>query len=435
MKPRFYHIQDETPASSKAILVGIELPHNGSVPMHLSLEELQGLAVTAHYKPVAEIRQKLSTVNPKTLMGSGKVEELQQAVRHHEPQVVIFDTELSPGQNRNLESILKCRVIDRSWLILEIFQEHARTREAKTQVELARLKYALPRLTRMWGHLSRQRGGIGLKDVGETQIQLDRRLIRDQITKLDRKLKQIDREKKTQRKTRQGMFRVSLVGYTNVGKSTLMNALTGADTLVENKLFATLDPTIRKIKKNFPYPVLLADTVGLIDKLPHDLVASFKSTLDEVREANLLLKVVDLSHPNHRKQLETVEKVLHEMDAWEIDSILVFNKIDRVTDPEILADVLDRCPQAVLISCKTGEGMDRLRKKIVHRYESRLTSYILELGYSQAELLPEIRRQFVVVKEDYREDTLLLSLRLPPGGREKLEKLLKSRPHPAGTTP
>ncbi len=424
MKAPFYQIKQETSQKRKAILVGVEMPHDGSVPMSITLDELEGLATTAHYQPVARLTQRLTAINPKTLLGSGKVEELEQAVRHHTPEVVIFDAELSPGQNRTLENLFKCRVIDRSWLILEIFNDHAKSREAKTQVELARLKYALPRLTRMWGHLSRQRGGIGLRDVGETQIQLDRRLIRNEITKLERKLKQIDKEKKTQRKSRTGIYRVALVGYTNVGKSTLMNRLTGSHTLVEDKLFATLDATIRKIKKNFPYPVLLADTVGLIDKLPHDLVASFKSTLDEVREADLLLKVVDFSHPNYRKQMETVEEVLNELGANEIDSLLVFNKIDQIPDPEILSDGHYDYPEAIFLSCKTGEGIEHLQQGIIRCYENKLIPYTLKLDYAEAPLIQKIRKQAIIVKEDYQDESILLSLRLPPGGKERLDKLL-----------
>ncbi len=302
MKPEFFEPHKAINHQPRAILVGAE---NGTpAPLGHALEELEGLATTAYYDPVAFLTQKLTTINPKTYIGSGKVEELAQAVKHHNAEIVIFDENLSPAQNRNLENALKCNVVDRSWIILEIFRDHARTREAKTQVELAQLKYTLPRLTRMWGHLSRQRGGIGMRDVGETQIQLDRRMIRDQISKLDKKLKQIHREKQTQRKSRSNAFQVALVGYTNVGKSTLMNCLTGADTLVEDKLFATLDATVRKVKKNFPYPILLADTVGLIDKLPHDLVASFKSTLDEVRNASLLVHVVDISHPQFLRRMK-----------------------------------------------------------------------------------------------------------------------------------
>ena len=412
--------------SPKTILVGIKLPGNPS-SSEILLDELKGLAVTAEYDPVAELTQRLNEINPKTFIGSGKVEELKHAVIHHSPEVVIFDEELSPRQNRELEKILKCRVIDRPWLILEIFSHHARTREAKTQVELARLKYALPRLTKMWGHLSRQRGGIGMKDVGETQIQLDQRMIRNEIHKLEKKLKQIDREKKTQRKSRQGTFKVALVGYTNVGKSSLMNKLTGANTLVENKLFATLDPTVRKIKKNFPYPVLLSDTVGLINKLPHDLVASFKSTLDEVRDADLLIHVVDISHPEYKNQLQTTDDLLIQMGMDEIEVILVFNKIDSIEDLENLEKAHENFPSAVSISCKKNEGIDVLRQKIIIQYEKRLSPYLMELEHSQAGIISQIRKFALIVKEDYKEDRICLSLRLPPGGKAKLKNILNSQ--------
>ena len=412
--------------SPKTILVGIKLPENPS-SSEILLDELKGLAVTAEYDPVAELTQRLNEINPKTFIGRGKVEELKHAVIHHSPEVVIFDEELSPRQNRELEKILKCRVIDRPWLILEIFSHHARTREAKTQVELARLKYALPRLTKMWGHLSRQRGGIGMKDVGETQIQLDQRMIRNEIHKLEKKLKQIDREKKTQRKSRQGTFKVALVGYTNVGKSSLMNKLTGANTLVENKLFATLDPTVRKIKKNFPYPVLLSDTVGLINKLPHDLVASFKSTLDEVRDADLLIHVVDISHPEYKNQLQTTDDLLIQMGMDEIEVILVFNKIDSIEDIEILEKAHENFPSAVSISCKKNEGIDVLRQKIIIQYEKRLSPYLMELEHSQAGIISQIRKFALIVKEDYKEDRICLSLRLPPGGKAKLKNILNSQ--------
>ena len=412
--------------SPKTILVGIKLPGNPS-SSEILLDELKGLAVTAEYDPVAELTQRLNEINPKTFIGRGKVEELKHAVIHHSPEVVIFDEELSPRQNRELEKILKCRVIDRPWLILEIFSHHARTREAKTQVELARLKYALPRLTKMWGHLSRQRGGIGMKDVGETQIQLDQRMIRNEIHKLEKKLNQIDREKKTQRKSRQGTFKVALVGYTNVGKSSLMNKLTGANTLVENKLFATLDPTVRKIKKNFPYPVLLSDTVGLINKLPHDLVASFKSTLDEVRDADLLIHVVDISHPEYKDQLQTTDDLLIQMGMDEIEVILVFNKIDSIEDIEILEKAHEKFPSAVSISCKKNEGIDVLRQKIIIQYEKRLSPYLMELEHSQAGIISQIRKFALIVKEDYKEDRICLSLRLPPGGKAKLKNILNSQ--------
>ena len=409
----------------KALLIGIEFFSNGSSPLDNNLKELNGLAETAHYNVILIVSQKLTRINPKLFIGKGKVEEVAQLIQQFSADIVIFDENLSPAQNRNLESIFKCRVIDRSWLILEIFGNHARTRESKAQVELASLKYALPRLTKMWGHLSRQRGGIGMKDVGETQIQLDRRLIRDRITKLDRKLKQIDLEKITQRKNRRDVYKVALVGYTNAGKSTLMNQLTGAETLVENKLFATLDSTIRKIKKNFPYPVVLSDTVGLIDKLPHDLIASFKSTLDEVRDANLLIRVVDMSDSNAKRQIQTTNNVINEIGVENTDSLLVFNKIDKVNDLEILESELQRHPKAIIISSKNGTGLDVLRNAIISSYENKLSSHQITIQYEQAKLIPQIRKYAVIVQTDYEDTFIRLDLRLPPGGKEKIKILLK----------
>ena len=414
----------------KALLVGVEVTGSGAPPKGHSLDELEGLARTAHYQPVGTFVQRLASINPKTFIGKGKVEELVTAVKHHEADAVIFDETLTPAQTRNLENILKCGIVDRPWIILEIFHDHARTREAKTQVELARLKYSLPRLTRMWTHLSRQRGGIGMRDVGETQIQLDRRIIRDNIAKLNQKLKRIHRERQTQRKARQGAYQVSLVGYTNVGKSTLMNCLTGTDTLVEDKLFATLDSTVRKVKKNFPYPILLADTVGLIDKLPHDLVASFKSTLDEIRNANLLLHVVDISHPSYRDQLRIAEELIREMGADEIPAVLVFNKIDRVAGDDTVGHMKRQYPEAVFVSCKQDLGMDDLRKAIVREYEANLLPYRVELKYPQNNLIQKIRQHALIIKEDYRKTSVTLDLRVWPQNKSKLLKVLDGHPKP-----
>jgi GTPase len=429
MKTKTPDYKNTRASKPKAILVGVSMP-GIHPPSGISLEELEGLATTAQYVPVATLTQRLTEINPKTFLGSGKVEEIKQAVKHHNPEAVIFDEELSPRQNRELENIFKCRVMDRPWVILEIFSNHAQTREAKTQVELARLKYELPRLTRMWGHLSRQRGGIGMKDVGETQIQLDRRMIRNQIHKLEKKLVQIDKEKKTQRKNRSGTYKVALVGYTNAGKSTLMNCLTGADTLVEDKLFATLDSTVRKIKKNFPYPVLLSDTVGLISKLPHDLVASFKSTLDEVRNADLLIHVVDLSHPEYTEQMHTANDLLEEMGVDDLDILTVFNKIDALPDIEILDQTLQKFSSSISISCKTGQGLESLRQQIVYHYEKKLAPYRLELNHSQAILVQQIRKFALVLKEDYNADGIVLSLRLSPKAKAKLEALLNQTLNP-----
>ena len=421
-----HSIPQKTKASAKlkALLVGVEITGSNSRPGGASLDELEGLARTAHYEPVGSVTQKLVTINPKTFIGKGKVDELVTAVKHHQADAVIFDETLTPAQTRNLENTLKCGVVDRPWIILEIFKDHACTREAKTQVELARLQYALPRLTRMWTHLSRQRGGIGLRDVGETQIQLDRRIIRDQIAKLNQKLKRIHRERQTQRKARRNAYQVSLVGYTNVGKSTLMNQLTGTDTLVEDKLFATLDSTVRKVKKNFPYPILLADTVGLIDKLPHDLVASFKSTLDEIRNANLLLHVVDISHPDYREQLRIAEELIRELGADDLPVILVFNKIDQIRDTDTLDTARRLYPQAVFVSCLKGLGMDDLRAAIVKQYEANLLPYRVELPYPQNDLIQKIRQHALILNEDYRKSSVLLELRVWPEHKTKLMKIL-----------
>ncbi len=425
MAPGFIEITQTENVTGKAILVGIGLPANGTRRSgDPCLEELKGLATTAYYTPIADITQRLAAINPQTLIGSGKVEELKESVRFHEPDVVIFDEALTPAQNKNLEKILSCRVIDRHWLILEIFSGHAQTREAKTQVELARFKYALPRLTKLWGHLSRQRGGIGLKDAGEKQIQLDKRMIREQINKLEKKLKDIDRERAVQRKSRRNTFQAALVGYTNVGKSTLMNCLTESKTLVENKLFATLDATVRKVKKNFPYPILMTDTVGLIDKLPHDLVASFKSTLDEVRDADLLLHVVDISHPDFRHHMETAEELLRDLGVDNSENLLVFNKVDSVDDPDILENAKRAWPKAVFLSCKQNIGLDDLRKAIIERYESRLRGMSLTLDYDKAPLLAQIRKNALVVSEQYEEDGIHLELRIWPERREPLMQIL-----------
>lgn len=408
----------------KVLLVGTEIQGAGSQSLSASLTELEGLAETADYDPQAHLTQKLSRINPNHFLGKGKLDELKIAVKHHDVEAIIFDEALSPTQNRNLEKILSCKVLDRPALILEIFSRHARSRTAKTQVELARLKYELPRLTKMWSHLSRQRGGIGMRDVGETQIQLDRRLIRDRISKLEKKLKRLETEKETQNKSRKETYTVSLVGYTNVGKSSLMNRLTSAGALAEDKLFATLDATVRKIRKNYPYPILLADTVGLIDKLPHDLVASFKSTLDEVRNADLLLKVVDLSHPHCREQMQVADDLLAELEADGIPAILVFNKIDALDNTEIKKEALSQFPEAVFVSCKTEEGLDRLKDEIDACYEKGMISWRLELNYTQMNSMPEIRKRCIIVKEEYGPETAVLHLKLFPHSQNQLRRIL-----------
>ncbi len=311
----------------KAVLVGLITPEQDAAKAKEYLDELAFLADTAGATPEKYFFQKIDYPNPKTFVGPGKLDEIKAYITANDIGLVIFDDELSPKQLRNIERELNVLILDRTNLILDIFAKRAQTANAKTQVELAQLQYMLPRLTRLWTHLERQRGGIGMRGPGETQIETDRRIILNKISLLKKNLKDIDKQMSTQRKNRGKMVRVALVGYTNVGKSTIMNMLSKSDVFAENKLFATLDTTVRKvIVENLPF--LLTDTVGFIRKLPHHLIESFKSTLDEVREADLLLHVVDISHPNFEEQLEIVNQTLKEIDPKEKPVILIFNKMD-----------------------------------------------------------------------------------------------------------
>jgi GTP-binding protein HflX len=316
-----------TPEPETAILIGIIDKYQDAGTLAEYLQELAFLTETAGAIPEKTFVQRLDFPNPRTFVGSGKLLEIREYVAMNNIDLVIFDDELTPSQLRNLERELQCRILDRTNLILDIFARRAQTAHAKTQVELAQYEYLLPRLTRMWTHLERQRGGIGLRGPGETEIETDRRIIRDKIAKLKEDLKQIDKQKSVQRKNRGKMVRVALVGYTNVGKSTLMNVVAKSDIFAENKLFATLDTTVRKVViGNLPF--LLSDTVGFIRKLPHTLVESFKSTLDEVRESDILLHIVDISHPNFEEQIDIVNQTLLEIDARHKPTYMVFNKID-----------------------------------------------------------------------------------------------------------
>ncbi len=310
-----------------AVLVGVILPRQTEEEVTDFLDELEFLAETAGATTVKRFIQKVDNPNARSYIGSGKVLEIKNYVEENEVDIIIFDDELTPTQLRNLEKEFSRKILDRTNLILDVFAQRAKTAYAKTQVELAQYEFLLPRLTRMWTHLERQRGGIGLRGPGETEIETDRRIIRDRITKLKYELKKIDKQMHTQRKNRGNMVRVALVGYTNVGKSTIMNMISKSDVFAENKLFATLDTTVRKVVfENLPF--LLSDTVGFIRKLPHQLVESFKSTLDEVREADLLIHVVDISHTVFEDQLNVVNQTLHEIGVNDKPTLLVFNKID-----------------------------------------------------------------------------------------------------------
>lgn len=311
----------------RAVFISVITANNTEEQVIEYLDELQFLAETAGVVGEKRFVQRLDRPNSKTYIGTGKLEEVKAYIIENEIDLVIFDDELTPSQLRNLERELNCRILDRTNLILDIFAQRAKTAYAKTQVELAQYQYLLPRLTRMWTHLERQRGGIGMRGPGESQIETDRRIILDKISRLKDHLKKIDKQMASQRGNRGNMVRISLVGYTNVGKSTLMNLLAKSDVFAENKLFATLDTTVRKVViENVPF--LLSDTVGFIRKLPHQLVESFKSTLDEVREADILMHVVDISHPNFEEQIRVVKQTLQEIGAGEKPTFMVFNKID-----------------------------------------------------------------------------------------------------------
>ena len=320
----------------KAVLIGVITQNQDLDKSNEYLDELEFLTFTAGGKVLKRFVQKLATPNSRTFLGSGKMEEVQEYVKIHEVGLVVFDDELSPAQQRNIEKILECKILDRTNLILDIFAQRAQTSYSRTQVELAQYQYLLPRLTGMWTHLERQRGGIGMRGPGETEIETDRRIVRDRISLLKKKLAKVDKQMSVQRGNRGALIRVALVGYTNVGKSTLMNVISKSDVFAENKLFATLDTTVRKVViKNLPF--LVSDTVGFIRKLPTQLVESFKSTLDEVREADLLLHVVDICHLSFEDHVASVEKILGEINASDKPCVMVFNKIDRY-NPEVIDD-------------------------------------------------------------------------------------------------
>lgn len=372
--------------TERAVLIGIVTPEQNEVAVNEYLDELAFLSETAGVEPLKRFTQKIDQPNSVTFVGKGKLSEIAQYVEENEIGVAIFDDELSPKQIRNIEQVLKIKILDRTGLILDIFARRAQTAHAKTQVELAQYRYMLPRLTRLWTHLERQRGGVGMRGPGETQLETDRRIILDKISLLKQQLKDIDKQKSVQRKNRGKMVRVALVGYTNVGKSTLMNLLAKSEVFAENKLFATLDTTVRKmVIHNLPF--LLTDTVGFIRKLPTELIESFKSTLDEVREADLLVHVVDVSHPNFEEQITVVENTLREITAGEEKPyLLVFNKLDafswvpkedddlspvkreNITPEELKKTWMAKLgPDCLFISAKNGTGVEELKRILYGR--------------------------------------------------------------------
>ena len=407
-------------SSERAILVGVVLPRQNRWEVQENLAELQNLARTAGVEVVGTFMQDRDRINPTYFIGSGKVEQLNQFVQQQQATTIIFDDDLTPAQVRNLEKATGAKIIDRTTLILDIFARHARTREAKTQVELAQLQYLLPRLTRQWTHLSRQVGGIGTRGPGETQLETDRRLIRRRIQILQRELTKIDQQRTIRRKGRENLFKAALIGYTNVGKSTIMNLLSHAGVRVEDQLFATLDSTVRRVWLDDDHQILLSDTVGFIRKLPHHLVASFKSTLDEVREADLLLHVVDASHPLFREHIHTVNEVLQEIGAAEKPTMLVFNKIDRLPDKSQIANLQREFPESVLLSATRQIRVGFLKQKIIEFIEKHYVDGCVTIPQTAIRLLHRIHELAVVQETRYSDSHIQIRFRSTIPNKSKI---------------
>jgi len=421
-------IETRNRGTERVFLIGVELKTGSSWRTDDSLQELSELATSAGGKVVGDGCQKLAAPCAATFIGKGKADEFAGHCRAADVDTVIFDDELSPAQSRNLERVFNCKVLDRTSLILDIFAQRARTREGKLQIELAQLQHLLPRLTRFWGHLSRQKGGIGMRGgEGETQLETDRRRVQDRIARIERDLEVVRRHRSTQRLARQRNHwaLASIVGYTNAGKSTLLNTLTGADALAEDKLFATLDPTTRRLRLPTNQNVLLTDTVGFIRKLPHGLVEAFKATLEEVVQADLLLHVVDVSHPQVEEQMRSVETVLQEIGADDKPVLMVFNKIDRLPGPQpALGRFLDRYPHGVAISATTGEGLPELLAQL--GTELRPIRQFLELSvpHEQTDVIARLHEVAQVIERNYDGDTARFKARIPPHLRQEFAPFL-----------
>ena len=406
----------------RALLIGIILPNVYEDDLRNHLDELKMLAKTANVKTLGVITQKIQRINSAFYIGKGKAEQVIAQAKLLNANVIIFDDELSPSQIKNYHKLAKkIKVIDRSSLILDIFKKHARSREAKTQVELALCQYLLPRLTRQWTHLERQMGGVGTRaGMGETQIEVDRRLIRDKISKLKLDLIKIESERKTQSQNRTNEFRVALAGYTNAGKSTLFNSLTGNNVYVKDQLFATLDTTIRKLKLNRNHQVLISDTVGFIRKLPHNLVASFKSTLKELIEADHILIVLDASSKIIDDHLETISQVLNELGANEIPKSYIFNKIDLVENKIDIKKLKSNYRNAILTSALHHLRLDDVKSHLVEKIEKDFNIFDLNISYEQGKILSQVQNQAEILDTDYGEKAIKLKVR----GKEKSIKRL-----------
>jgi GTPase len=410
-------VQTTRKRSERVFLVGVELKTRDRAELRESLDELAELAQTAGAEVVSDGIQKMESLNAATFIGKGKAEEFSRFCKSNKVDTVIFDDELSPAQSRNLEKIFECKILDRTALILDIFAQRARTREGKMQIELAQLQHLLPRLTKFWGHLSRQAGGIGMRGgEGESQLEADRRKVSERIDKIERDLDSVRRQRATQRAGRQrsNWPLASIVGYTNAGKSTLLNALTGSEVLAEDKLFATLDPTTRRLKLPTNQNVLLTDTVGFIKKLPHGLVEAFKATLEEVVQADLLLHVVDISHPQAEEQIAAVNSVLKEIGAEGKPVLMVFNKMDKLKGNGALNRWQEKFPHAVGISATTGEGIPHLLAELGTQLRPTREFLELKIPHEQSAVIARLHKIGQVIERRYNGKTAKFKVRIPP---------------------
>ncbi|GBD93713.1 GTPase HflX [bacterium BMS3Abin05] len=418
-----YSIRHETQKlSERAVLVGTRTPFQLRWEVEDYLDELELLADTAGADVVGRVIQDRRRPDPAFFIGKGKADLLSGLVSQLDANLAIFDDDLSPAQIRNLENSTHVKILDRSALILDIFAGRAKTKEARTQVELAQLQYLLPRLTRRWTHLSRQEGGIGTRGPGETQLETDRRMLKKRIKTLMDELEKIENQRKTRRKGRKGIFKVALVGYTNTGKSTLLNILSGAHAAVENRLFVTLDPIVRMLRLNAGQKLLLIDTVGFIRKLPHNLVASFKSTLEETTSADMLLHVVDISHPHFKEQIATVRSVFQELEIGRKPTLFVFNKVDLLEDQKRIGYVKRHFPQSVTISAKKGIFLEDLRQKLLTFIEGQFLEADISVDPQNHDMISAIYREMVVLGSNFENGDLILHVRTQPGQIESIRQ-------------